>query len=325
MTIRRAWKRAAALVAAVAAVVGAHAPQQVQAGEIRLGLVPENIFTSPAYAAERLGYYKAAGVDVKFIIFRGGAAAQEALTAKQADVIDYFGPAVALAITKGVKQKLVAANMPGHTGWQVIVKADSPYKEIKDLAGKKIGITAKATTSDMAALWVADKFGITLQQVPVGPAALAPALRGGQIDAVVFSAIVTNREVMAGHARSLLSLTDRMEPTIADAYVAAQELMDQRPADLRAFLAQTLRGLQYMKANREWSLAFLKEFTKVDSDKLVTLLFDEIIPRIPADGRIDKAWVDTGLKLAARAWDVPDLAKVDAATVFTNEFLPGSK
>lgn len=324
MPIRRALQRAAALAFALfpIAVSAAH---RAEAGEIRLGLVPENVFTSPAYAAEKLGYYKAAGIDVKFVIFRGGAAAQEALTAKQADVIDYFGPAVALAISKGVKQKLVAANMPGHTGWQVIVKADSPYKDIKDLNGKKIGITAKATTSDMAALWVADKYGITLQQVPVGPAALAPALRSGQIDAVVFSAVVTNREVINGNARSVLSLTDTMEPTIADAYVAAQELMDQRPADLRAFLAQTLRGLEYMKANRAWSLAFLKEFTKVDNDKLVTLLFDEIVPRIPADGKIDKAWVDTGLKLAARAWDVPELAKIDAATVFTNEFLPGGK
>lgn len=320
---RRNSLLSAAFAAATLAL--ATSTPSARAGEIRLGLVPENIFTSPAYAAEKLGFYKAAGVDVKFIVFRGGAAAQEALTARQADVIDYFGPAVALAITKGVKQKMVAVNMPGHTGWQVIVKADSPYKNIKDLAGKKIGISAKATTSDMAALWVADKAGITLQQVPVGPAALAPALRNGQIDAMVFSAIITNREIMAGHARSIMVLTDTMEPTIADAYVASQELMDQRPADLRAFLAQTLRGLAHMRANREWSLAFLKEFTKVDNEKLVTMLYDEILPRLPADGKIDRKWVETGLKLAARAWEVPALAAVDAGTVFTNEFLPGGK
>ena len=319
MTTRHHWlSRAAALACLVLAPAA-------EAGEIRLGLVPENVFTSPAYAAEKLGFYKAAGIDVKFIVFRGGAAAQEAMTARQADVIDYFGPAVALAISKGAKEKLVAVNMPGHTGWNVIVKADSAIKDIKDLAGRKIGISAKATTSDMAALWVADKAGVSIQQVPVGPGALAPALRSGQLDAVVFSAIVTNREILAGHARSIISLTDVMEPTIADAYVASQELMDQRPADLRAFLAATLKGLAHIKANREWSLAFLKEFAKVDNDKLVGILFDEIIPRIPADGRIETAWVESGLKLAARAWDVPELAKVDASSIFTNDFLPAGK
>lgn len=310
-------------VLVLAAVVGKAEISVAQ--EIRLGLVPANVFTAPAYAAEKLNYYKDVGLDVKFIVFRGGAAAQEAMTARQVDIIDYFGPAAALAITKGVKQKMVAVNMPGHAGWHVIVKADSPIKSIKDLAGKKIGISAKATTSDMAALWVADRAGIQMQQVPVGPAALAPALRAGQIDAVVFSAIVTNREMAAGQARSILELTDIMEPTIADAYVASAEMMEKRPADLRAFLAATLKGLEYMKANRAWSLAFLKDFAKIEDQQILELLQDKIIPRIPADGRIDRAWVDGGLKLAARAWDVPELMKVDSSAVFTNEFLPSGK
>ena len=325
MNVRCTWlTRPARGVLAAMSIVGAVAAPAA-AAEIRLGLVPENVFTAPAYAAEKLGFYKASGLEVKFIVFRGGAAAQEAMSAAQVDVIDYFGPAVALAISKGAKEKLVSVNMPGHTGWHVLVKADSPYREIKDLAGKKIGISAKATTSDMAALWAADKAGVTIQQVPVGPGALAPALRAGQLDAIVFSAIVTNREMMAGHARSILALTDVMEPTIADAYVASQELMDKRGADLRAFLAATLEGLEHMKANRDWSLAFLKEFAKVDNDKLVALLFDEIIPRIPADGRIQQSWVEGGIKLAARAWEIPELARVDAASIFTNEFLPGGK
>ena len=309
----------------IAGVLLVLAGQNASAGEIRLGLVPENVFTAPAYAAEKLGYFKDAGVSVKFIVFRGGAAAQEAMTAKQVDIIDYFGPAVALAISKGAKEKIVAVNMPGHTGWHIIVKADSPYKTVKDLAGKRIGISAKATTSDMAALWAAEQAGVSIAQVPLGPGALAPALRGGQIESIVFSAIITNREMMAGHARSVLALTDVMPPTIADAYIASQEQIDARPDDLRAFLAANLKALAYMKANREWSLAFLKEFAKVDNDKLTALLFDDIIPRIPADGRIDPNWVQTGIQLAARAWDLPDLAKVDAASTFTNAFLPVGK
>ena len=38
-----------------------------------------------------------------------------------------------------------------------------------------------------------------------------------------------------------------------------------------------------------------------------------VIKVLSPDGRIDKAWIANGLALAARAWDMPDLAKADAA------------
>ena len=118
-----------------------------------------------------------------------GAAApprRKAMGAGAADIIAYFSPAVALAVSKGVKEKMVATVSAGHVGWNAIVKADSPIKTIQDLAGKKVGISAKATTSDVAALWIADKAGVKFQEIPLG-AALAPGLRSGQVDAVVFS------------------------------------------------------------------------------------------------------------------------------------------
>ena len=57
------WRRAVGRMAALLATFG-FSPLQAHAGEIRLGLVPENVFTSPAYAAEKLGLFKAAGIDV---------------------------------------------------------------------------------------------------------------------------------------------------------------------------------------------------------------------------------------------------------------------
>jgi hypothetical protein len=49
-----------------------------------------------------------------------------------------------------------------------------------------------------------------------------------------------------------------------------------------------------------------------------------VVEHISPDGQIDGAWIDSGLKLA-RAWDVPELTKVDAASLFTNDFLPRAK
>jgi hypothetical protein len=84
------------------------------AKEIRIGLANgQSADYAPTFAAEKLGYFKAAGLDVKLIAFRGGAPAQEALTAGAADIITYFGPAVALAISKGTKQKMVGTIAAG--------------------------------------------------------------------------------------------------------------------------------------------------------------------------------------------------------------------
>jgi ABC-type nitrate/sulfonate/bicarbonate transport system substrate-binding protein len=177
----------------------------------------------------------------------------------------------------------------------------------------------------MAALWLAEKAGIKMQQVPVGAGALIPSLRSGQVDAIAFSSLITQREIMTGNARLLMSIGDQMEPTLSDVYTASQKMIDERPQELRATLAAISKGLAHMRGNREWALAFLKEFAKADNDELNKLLYDDVVPKLSVDGKIERKWVEDGLKLAARAWDMPDLGKVDPDSLFTNDFIPTVK
>jgi hypothetical protein len=80
-----------------------------------------------------------------------------------------------------------------------------------------------------------------------------------------------------------------------------------------------------MRANRQWTLDFLNEFAKSDNAALNEMLYKQVVEQISADGHIDPAWIETGVKLAARAWDVPELAKMDVQTLYTSEFLPRKK
>jgi NitT/TauT family transport system substrate-binding protein len=219
---------------------------------------------------------------------------------------------------------MVGTVSAGHVAWNLIVKADSPIKTLKDLDGKKVGISAKATTSDMAALFIAEKAGVKFQEIPLG-AALVPGLRSGQVDGIVFSALITLREIEAGHARSLIDLSTEMPPTLANVYTASQEMIDKRPQDLRGALAAIYEALAYMRQNRDWTLGYLKEFAKSDNEKLNAQLYEHVIKELSPDGRIDKAWITNGLALAARAWDMPDLVKVDADAIFSNDFHPPAK
>ena len=53
-------------------------------------------------------------------------------------------------------------------GWHIVVMASSPFHTIADLAGKKIGITAKGATTDFYALWAAKRAGVQVETIPLG-------------------------------------------------------------------------------------------------------------------------------------------------------------
>ena len=167
----------------LAGAAGAHAQTT-----IKIGLaVPNYGPFAPVYAADELGYYKENGISAEITAYRGGPAAQEALAAGAADFINFFPPGVALATKKGIKEKIVGIGSARPDGWHIVVMASSPFHTIADLAGKKIGITAKGATTDFYALWAAKRAGVQIETIPLGAPAQVPTLKSGQIEAAVLN------------------------------------------------------------------------------------------------------------------------------------------
>ena len=123
---------------------------------VKIGLaVPNYGPFAPVYAAEELGYYKENGVAAEITAYRGGPA--EALAAGAADIINFFPPGVALAVKKGIKEKVVGIGSARPAGWHIVVMANSSFRTFADVAGKKVGVTAKGATTDFYALWAAKR------------------------------------------------------------------------------------------------------------------------------------------------------------------------
>src|SRR5438552_4767037 len=153
------------------------------ADKLRVALPPAYTPIGVALFAQEKGYLKQKNIEAEFTTYRGGAAAQEALAAGAADVGAVASPGAAIAIQKGVKQKLVAnAGPTSPRGWYLIVPSDSPIKSIKDLNGKKVGITSKGSVTDFFSQFSAKNGGVTIQPVPLGGSILA-TLKAKQIDA----------------------------------------------------------------------------------------------------------------------------------------------
>lgn len=140
---------------------------------------------APYYYAQKMGWYKQAGLDLTLLQGKGSVAAAQAAGAG----IDTFGLAdmttIMVAIGRGADEVAVMniyANYPGGFYWL----KSSGIKSVKDLAGKKIG----NPPGDAArALWpaLAKRNGVdpnSITWVNLAPNAKLAALRSGAVDAV---------------------------------------------------------------------------------------------------------------------------------------------
>ena len=112
-----------------------------------------------------------------------------------------------------------------------------------------------------------------------------------------------------------------MKPIIADSWVASEEMIAKRPELLRKTLAAIYKGQSYIQDNRDWGLKYLKDFTEEKDDKINQLTYERLILLLNKTGRMERAWIEDGLAMAADAWNNRDIAKYDPNNVYTNEFL----
>lgn len=310
-------------LAAALAVLALLAVNAVAQEKVRIGLaVPNAAAFVGLYAAVDRGFFKELGVEPEITIFRGGAAAQEAMSAGATDIITYFPGGVGLVQTRGGgKSKVVSMIDARPLGWLLLTKADSKIKTIADLKGMKLGITAKGGMTDMLAIWLTGNAKIQAQIIPVGGAAINQAMLDGQVDAIVATPAGSWQMVEDGRARVLYDFGNEMNPIIADAWVASEEIMTKRPEVLRKTLAAILKGIRHMQDDSAYGLKFLKEFTQEKDDKTNQLTYDRLVKKLSRDGMMEAAWAQESLTMASNAWNNPDIGKLPPDAVFTNQFL----
>src|SRR5262249_40834010 len=103
----------------------------------------------PTMLAQQLGEYDKAGVEVELINFKGGSQALTAVLGGSADVVSgYFDHCVNLAAKNQAMQAFVVYDR--YPGFALVVspKQTADIKSVKDLAGKKVGVSAPGSSTD---------------------------------------------------------------------------------------------------------------------------------------------------------------------------------
>jgi NitT/TauT family transport system substrate-binding protein len=144
----------------------------------------------PTVLAKQLGEYDKAGLVVELVDLKGGSDALKAVLGGSADVVSgYFDHCVNLAAKKQELQSFVVYDR--YPGFVLVVspKHNAEIKSVKDLAGKKVGVSAPGSSTDFFLKYLLKKNGVDATNVAVigvglGATAVA-AMEQGQIDAAI--------------------------------------------------------------------------------------------------------------------------------------------
>src|SRR3954447_13532507 len=144
----------------------------------------------PTVLAKQVGECDKAGLAVELVDLKGGSDALKAVLGGSADVVSgYFDHCVNLAAKKQELQAFVVYDR--YPGLVLVVSPshNNEIKSIKDLAGKKVGVTAPGSSTDFFLKFLLKKNGLNPMDTAVigvglGATAVA-AMQQGQIDAAV--------------------------------------------------------------------------------------------------------------------------------------------
>ena len=136
--------------------------QAVEKPKVTLAVGGKNLlYYLPLTIAESLGYFKTEGLDVTIADFAGGSRALQALIGGSADVVS---GAFEHTINMQVKgQRLRAFVLEGRAP-QIVLgvnpKTMPDFKNVAELKGKKLGVTAPGSSTNVLANFVLGKAGL---------------------------------------------------------------------------------------------------------------------------------------------------------------------
>jgi NitT/TauT family transport system substrate-binding protein len=165
----------------------------------------------PTVLAKHLGEYDKAGLDVEMVDFKGGSQALTAVLGGSADVVSgYYDHCVNLAAKGQALQAFVVYDRYPGLVLAVSPKQTGAIKSVKDLAGKKVGVSAPGSSTHYFLNYILKKNGVAADTVAVIGIGLTSsavaAMEQGSVDAAVM--IDPAPSLLQGKYKDLTILSD---------------------------------------------------------------------------------------------------------------------
>jgi NitT/TauT family transport system substrate-binding protein len=292
----------------------------------------------PLTISEQLGYFKDEGLDVEISDFAGGAKALQALVGGSADVVSgAFEHTINMQARNQFIEAFVLQGRAPQIALGVSTKNIPHYKSLADLKGKKIGVSAPGSSTNMVANLVLSRAGIKASDVSyvgVGTAAGAlAALRSGQIDAMSNTDPVMTMLEQKGDVK-IVSDTRTLKgtqevfggPMPAACLYAATEFVQKNPNTCQALANAIVHGLKWLQtAGPSDIIKTVPEGYLLGDRALYLASFNKIREAIALDGIIPEEGARTALKALASFEPSVKADKIALSKTYTNEFARRAK
>ncbi len=321
--------------AALAAPVFVAHAQALEKPKVALAVGGKNLlYYLPLTIAESLGYFKNEGLDVAINDFAGGSQALRSLIGGSVDVVSGAFEHTVNMQAKG--QKLRAFVLMGRA--PQIVLGVSPkqmpgFKSVADLKGKKIGVTAPGSSTNVMANFVLAKAGLKptdVSFVGVGASSGAvAAMRSGQIDAIsnldpVITLLQRSGDLKIVTDTRVVAEADKVfgGPMPAACLYAKTDFVEKNPATAQALANAIVRADKWIQAAGPGDIIKAVPESYLLGDRAIYIdAFLAAKGALSPDGMIPERGPDTAFRALASIDKEIAAAKLDLPAVFTNEFV----
>ena len=262
---------------------------------------------APIYIADKKGYFRAEGLEVKVANFRSAADMVAPLGAGQIEAgAGSASAGLYNAVARGIRIKIVAdkaSSPPGYGGTKILVRKDhvesGRYRELTDLKGMKFAMNAPGVSNTSTLNTLLKSAGLKYSDVETVDMPLpdhVAALKNKSVDAAASVEPGPALAVRNGDAVVIKSDDEILPNHQIAVLLYGEEFALKRPAAARSFMRAYLRAVRFYNGaladgrlggpNADEVIAILSEATPIKSREIYKL----ITPTgMNPDGRVNKA------------------------------------
>ncbi|MFN3296950.1 ABC transporter substrate-binding protein [Caldimonas sp.] len=333
-------KRRSFLAASTASAAALAFPALVQAQALEkprmtIAVGGKNLlYYLPLTVAETLGYFKDEGLDLTIADFAGGSRALQAVVGGSADVVSGAFEHTINMQAKG--QRMRAFVLQGRAP-QIVLgvnpKTMPNFKSVADLKGKKIGVTAPGSSTNVMVNFVLAKAGLKPSDVSIigvgASSGAVAAMRSGQIDAIsnldpVITLLQRSGDLRIVTDTRVVKEADQVfgGPMPAGCLYAPQAFLDRHPNTAQALTNAIVRANKWIQQAGPSDIVKAVPESYLLGDRAVYIdAFLAAKGALSPDGSIPEAGAETALRALRSIDESLNNVQFDLKAVYTNDFV----
>jgi NitT/TauT family transport system substrate-binding protein len=287
------------------------------------------------YAAKKMGFYAAEGLDVELLALPGSVPAVTSVAAGEAQLGQAGADAILVGMAQGAPLKVVWLLYQA-TPTGVIATKKTNIRTLADLRGKTVS-TAVASPEGILLRARLREAGLDPDRdvtlLNVAPAAKLTMMLTGQADASTgFVNFQMIQAQMQGHDVTFIPFSTEKQPLYGHAVFASEKFVKEKPDVIRRYLKATIAGLLWARDNVDKAVDLVATWdptVKIDTEfvrrdwivQLNSLISSELTARQGVGYMSDAGWknlIDVlfeGKLIGSR---------LDPKGIYTNELIPAN-